>query len=245
MPTTIWGRPTSGVAISRQLSVLANAHVSHHQNRYHAYRSGFGKGPTTRSYSALLAGRGELTGSNNADESEELTMTIEMAAVTFDGAHTAEKELSALRATRQEPWLTEIAELEHHVGGRFSMKATSPAYDDKDHIGRGLAIGGGTGLLLGAIGGPLGILFLGTVGAITGGTIGASKEQADAQGAFAPLVKEVKAALPHNSSALFLVAEPETAEELVSAVGDRGRQILREELTDEQITQLTEAAAGS
>lgn len=172
-------------------------------------------------------------------------MSIEMAAVTFDGTHTAEKELSALRTTRQDPWLTEVAELEHHVGGRFSMKATSPAYDDKDHIGHGMAVGGGTGLLLGMIGGPLGIIFMGAVGAMTGGTIGASKEQAADQGAFAPLVEEVKDALPHNSSALFLVGEPDTAEQLVSAVGAKGRQVLRENLTDEQVKQLTEAAAGT
>jgi uncharacterized membrane protein len=169
-------------------------------------------------------------------------MPLEMAAVTFDGTHTAEKELSALRTTRQDPWLNEVAELEHHVGGRFSMKATSPAYDDKDHVGRGMAIGGGTGLLIGMIGGPLGVVFMGTVGAVTGGAMGASKEPADGQGVFEPLVEEVKDALPHDSSALILVAENATAEKLVSAVGAKGRQVLREDLTDEQSDQLTQAA---
>lgn len=166
-------------------------------------------------------------------------MSLEMTAVAFDGTHTAEKELSDLRTSRSDPWLAEVAELEHHIGGRFSMKATSPAYDDEQHVGAGIAIGGGTGLLLGMIGGPFGMLFLGAAGAVAGGAVGASKKR---NGAFDPLVEQVKQALPDNSSALILVAENDTAEKLVSAVGARGRQVLRQDLTAEQATQLTKAA---
>jgi uncharacterized membrane protein len=165
-------------------------------------------------------------------------MSVEMAAVAFDGAHTAERELSALRSSREEAWLTDVALLEHHVGGRFSMKATSPDYGDEDHVGAGIALGGGTGLLLGMIAGPLGLLFWGTIGAIGGAAIGGSDEA----GAFAPLVEQVKDALPHNTSALILVADNATAEKLVSAVGARGRQTIRQDLTDEQVAQLTQAA---
>ena len=94
-------------------------------------------------------------------------MSVEMAAVAFDGTHTAEQELSALRASRDDAWLTDVAVLEHHAGGRYSMKATSPDYGDEDHIGAGIALGGGTGLLLGMIAGPLGLIFWGTMGAMT------------------------------------------------------------------------------
>jgi uncharacterized membrane protein len=83
---------------------------------------------------------------------------------------------------------------------------------------------------------------MGTVGAVAGGAMGASKEPTDGQGVFEPLVEEVKDALPHDSSALILVAENATAEKLVSAVGAKGRQVLREDLTDEQADQLTQAA---
>lgn len=165
-------------------------------------------------------------------------MSVEMAAVAFDGTHTAEMELSALRTSRDDPWLNEVAVLEHHSGGRFSMKATSPDYGDEDHVGAGIAIGGGTGLLLGMIAGPLGLLFWGTMGALTGGAVGASEQP----GAFDPLVEQVKDALPRNSSALILVAENATAEELVSAVEARGRQVVRQEMTDEQVEQLKQAA---
>lgn len=165
-------------------------------------------------------------------------MSVEMTAVAFDGAHTAEKELSAVRTSRDDPWLTEVAVLEHHLGGRFSMKATSPAYGDEDHTGAGMAFGGATGLLLGTIAGPLGIVLWGTTGAVAGGALGAPEQT----GPFDPLVEQVKDALPHNSSALILVAENATAEELVSAVGARGRQVLRQDLTDEQVEELQQAA---
>jgi uncharacterized membrane protein len=168
-------------------------------------------------------------------------MSVEMAVVAFDGTHTAEKELSALRSAREDAWLDEVAVLEHHAGGRYSMKATSPDYGDEDHVGAGIALGGLTGLLLGAIAGPLGILFWGTIGAITGGAIGASERT----GAFDPLVEHVKDALPSNASALILVAEPATAEELISAVAERGGRVSRQELTDEQVEELTQAAVTS
>src|SRR6266487_1675604 len=46
-----------------------------------------------------------------------------MAAVAFDGAHTAEKELSALRTSREDPWLTEVAVLEL-MTGRYKEQVT-------------------------------------------------------------------------------------------------------------------------
>lgn len=76
------------------------------------------------------------------------------------------------------------------------------------------------------------------MGAVSGGAIGASERA----GPFDPLVEPVKAVLPTTSSALILVAEPKTTEELVSAVGARSRQVLRQDLTDEQVAQLKQAA---
>ena len=93
-------------------------------------------------------------------------MSVEMAAVTFDGTHTAEQELSALRTTRTDPWLIEVAVLEHHGSGRYSVKATSADYGEENHVRAGIAIGAGTGLLLAMIGGPLGILLWTAVGAV-------------------------------------------------------------------------------
>jgi len=165
-------------------------------------------------------------------------MAVEMAAVTFDGTHTAEQELSALRTSRKDPWLIEVAVLEHHASGRYSVKATSADYGEENHARAGIAIGAGTGLLLAMIGGPLGILLWTAVGALAGGAFAS----AGRPGPFDPLVEQVKEALPDSTSALILVAETATAQELVSAVGGKGRQVIRQALTDEQVDQLTHAA---
>ena len=164
-------------------------------------------------------------------------MSMEMAVITFDGTHQAESELSSLRASRDDAWLSEVAVVEHHRGGRFSMKATTPDYGDKGHVGAGASLGGLTGLAMGAIAGPLGIVFWGTLGTATGGALGDTGHA----GAFDPLVAQVKDALPRNASALMLVAETPTAEELISVVGTSG-QVNRQQLTDEQVDQLSEAA---
>jgi uncharacterized membrane protein len=76
------------------------------------------------------------------------------------------------------------------------------------------------------------------MGAVTGGAVGDTGRA----GAFDPLVDQVKAALPRNSSALILVAETPTAEELIAAV-ETGGQVSRQQLTDEQVDQLSETAA--
>ena len=167
-------------------------------------------------------------------------MSMEMAVVAFEGTNTAEQTLSNMRASQDDAWLHEVSVLEHHRGGRFSMKATTPDYGEEGHVGAGASIGGLTGLALGAIAGPLGLLFWGTMGAATGGALGDTGRA----GAFDPLVEQVKDALPRNSSALILVAEPSTAEELISAAGESG-QVSRQQLTDEQVEQLNDAALAS
>ena len=167
-------------------------------------------------------------------------MPMEMAVVTFDGTNEAEHALSSLRASRDDAWLEDVAVLEHHRGGRFSMKATTPDYGEKGHVGAGASIGGLTGLAMGAIAGPLGIVFWSTMGAVTGGALG----DTGSKGPFDPLVDQVKDALPRNSSALILVAEPSTAEEFISAAGE-DRQVTRQQLTDEQVENLEQAAVAS
>ena len=168
-------------------------------------------------------------------------MSMEMAVVTFEGTNHAEQALSALRSSRDDAWLTEIAVLEHHRGGRYSMKATTPDYGEKGHVGAGVTAGGLTGLALGAIAGPLGLVFWGTMGAMTGGAAG----DTGSTGTFDPLVAQVKDALPRNSSALILVAEPSMAEQFIAATGAQDRQVSRQQLTDQQVENLSQTAVAS
>jgi uncharacterized membrane protein len=160
---------------------------------------------------------------------------LEMVAITFDGAHAAERALSELRATRDDPWLAEVSIIEHDTDGRYSVKAKNPDVDDR-HAGKGAAIGGLTGLFVGAIGGPFGLVLWSSVGALTGGAIGAGKESA-----FLPMVDELKARLAPGASMLILVGETPALDGLVSAVGTDESNVLRQPLSSEQANELTAA----
>ncbi len=161
---------------------------------------------------------------------------LEMVAITFDGAHTAERTLSDLRSARSDPWLSEVSIIEHDTDGRYSVKAKNPDVEDR-HAGKGAAIGGLTGLFIGAIGGPFGLILWSGAGALTGGAIGAGKESA-----FLPMVEQLKARLAPDASMLILVGETPALDGLVDAVGAADSNVLRQPLTSDQAAEL---AAGT
>ena len=161
---------------------------------------------------------------------------LEMVAITFDGAHAAERKLSDLRSKRKDEWLSEVSIIEHDVDGRYSVKAKNPSVD-KDHTGHGAAIGGLTGLFIGLIGGPLGLLVWGSLGALTGAAVGAGKDSA-----FKPMVDELEARLAPDASMLVLVGETESIDGLQGAVRAPASRVLREPLTSAQAKELTKAS---
>jgi len=164
---------------------------------------------------------------------------LEMLAITFDGAHAAERRLSDLRTTRKDEWLSEVSVIEHDVDGRYSVKAKNPDVN-KDHAGHGAAIGGLTGLFVGLIGGPLGLLLWGGLGAMTGAAIGAGKESA-----FKPMVDELEARLAPDASMLVLVGETPALDGFQTAVGAAANRVLRSPLTSAQAEELTKATAAA
>jgi hypothetical protein len=153
-------------------------------------------------------------------------MPVELAAVTFPGAFTAEKELNNLRVSRLDPWVSEVAVLEHHDSGMYFTRATSPDY-------------GGDGYERGP--GPL--LIRGLIGTILAGA--GAFGPAQTTGAFGVLADLVRSLLLADTSALMLVAESPAVAEFVSAVAPRGGQVGRRELSDEQIEQLRLAATAN
>ncbi len=158
---------------------------------------------------------------------------LEMIAVTFDGAHAAERQLSDLRDSRKDEWLSEVSLLEHDSDGRYSVKAKNPSVD-KSHAGKGAALGGLTGLFIGAIGGPFGLLLWGSLGALTGSAVGVGHESA-----FKPMVDELKARLAPDASMLVLVGESPALDSLQSAVDAPPNRVLRQALTSAQAQELS------
>ncbi|MDH3705024.1 MAG: DUF1269 domain-containing protein [Acidimicrobiia bacterium] len=126
--------------------------------------------------------------------------------------------------------------IEHDDDGRYAVKAKNPDVEDR-HVGKGAAIGGLTGLFVGAIGGPFGLVLWSSTGAMAGGAIGADKESA-----FLPMVDGLKDRLAPGASMLILVGETPALDGLVSAVGADPKNVLRKPLTSEQAQELTEAA---
>ncbi len=163
---------------------------------------------------------------------------LEMAAIRYDGAHAAERALSDMRASRDDEWLEDVGVIEHGRDGRYSVKAKNPQVA-KGKAGSGAAIGGLTGLFIGAIGGPLGMLFWGTIGALTGGGVGASAESS-----FKPMVDALEDALAPDASMLVLVGETDTLDAFVGAADAGADALIRNPLTSEQAAELTKAAGG-
>ena len=160
---------------------------------------------------------------------------LEVVAVSFPGAHSAERELSGLRSTRSDAWLSEASVIERDPDGRYSVKAKNPSLT-ADQKGTGAAVGGLTGLFIGIIGGPLGLLFWGAVGAVTGGAIGARHKSA-----FKPMIDELEARLAPDSSMLLLVGESTTADDFERALQPSADRLVREQLTSDQEEELTKA----
>lgn len=161
---------------------------------------------------------------------------LEVVAITFDGAHAAEGRLGELRSSRDDEWLGEVSIIEHDRDGRYAVKAKNPSVTDR-HAGKGAAIGGLTGLFIGALGGPLGLVLWSGTGALIGGSAGAAKESA-----FMPLVEEFEAKLAPDASMQVLVGETPALDALVAAVGPGEGAVIRRPLTSDQAAELTNAA---
>jgi hypothetical protein len=153
-------------------------------------------------------------------------MPLELAAVAFDGAFTAERELNNLRLSRFDPWVSQIAVLEHHGNGMYFTRATSPSYGGKRSAPRPGLIGLAAALVTAMVEGA-GVL-----------------ESTRTTGIFGVLADQVRELLPADASALMLVAESAVADKFVSAVATRGGPVGRRGLSDAEVEQLRRAATG-
>src|SRR4051812_42245820 len=163
---------------------------------------------------------------------------LEMVAVAFDGAHAAEQRLSGLRTSLTDEWLAEVAVIEHDADGRYAVKAKNPTVD-KEYAGRGAAIGGLTGVFIGAIGGPLGLFLWGTFGAMTGAAVGGGRESS-----FRPMIDDLESRLAADASMLVLVGDTPTVDGFQKSLGAPGDRALRQPLTPDQAAELSAARSA-
>src|SRR5258706_4018706 len=120
-------------------------------------------------------------------------MRLALAAVAVDGAFTAERELNNLRVSRLDPWVGEVAVLEHYHGSMHATRATSPDY-------------GGTGYA----GLPAGGLIV--------GLLACPVPHPQSAGAVGGLAHLLQGTLPAATSALMLIARSPGAQQILVRV---------------------------
>ncbi len=152
------------------------------------------------------------------------TKAYRMAIIKFAGQDRA-KQIVDLVKKNEKKLNVEVkswAVVEVNDKGKMDVK-------QQGHGGWGTAVGGGTGVLLGLIGGPAGLLVWALGGALLGGLAGKYLgHQFDEDE-----LKAVAAAMEPNTSALILVVEDELAEQVAEELGIEDGQLLTIALGDQ------------
>lgn len=156
----------------------------------------------------------------------------ELAAKVFDGVDGAEQALESLREEAKDRFVIhDAAVLVKDQDGQTSIKETGD-------------VGARQGRLLGAIGGGLVGLLAGPVGAIVGALAGAGAGGLAAKridmGFSDKFLKNLEQYLQPGTSALIVLVEFESAQQLAEALADREGVLLRQTLTDELVKDLLE-----
>lgn len=162
---------------------------------------------------------------------------FEVGVVTFEGKDAAERLVESLRGTVRS--LNDVAILEHHPSGRFSVHTYSSEATVGHHAGVGALIGGLAGtLLLGPFGLLMGIAGGAGVGASLGGAHPHELLLSDA------FVDKLKASLPPDSSAVLIMGEPDQVDSLMGEIKSSEavtRAEFREPLNDAQVAAIHSA----
>ena len=171
-----------------------------------------------------------------------LSPIFEVGVLTFGTADAADRVVDGLRERGATHLVNQVSTLEHHASGRFSVHSYTAQASRGAHVGMGVALGGLVGMLFG----PFGLL----AGLIGGGAVGASMpgQSAHDLGLSDAFVERLKASLPPDSSAVLILGEPATVDELVGQVqaGDMvTADEFRQPLSEEQSRTIRDAIESS
>jgi len=173
-------------------------------------------------------------------------MSLDLALVVFRHVEGAERAYAAVQyASRDEPWVHELAFVEHHRHDRVVVRGTFAGhYVDLDERGDVIGKRTGEGALTGAVAGfcfgPMGL----AVGLVAGASAGGMRESAHAPRQHDALLDEVRADVPEKASALLLLASPEHVDTMLAAFEEHGGRVVRHHLSTDVALALEEAIAG-
>jgi uncharacterized membrane protein len=181
-------------------------------------------------------------------------MGLDLAVVRFSSEGAAAKRYAAARdgaggarATGPQPqWARHVGLVERHHSGRLLVRGTFAGHyvdvDEADDISeKGGREGAAAGGLIGVLGGPPGIAVGLLLGSIVGAEVGHPKEVEDEPEA---LVAALREAVPRSSSAIVMIAQASEVDEMLAALGDDGKDIVRRTLSGDE-TRALEASLGA
>lgn len=164
-------------------------------------------------------------------------VNLELMAKVFDEADEAQQALESLKEFQKQGTLKlrNAAVLIKDEDGQTSLKEMGDV-----GVKGGRLFGAVTGGLIGLLGGPVGVI----VGAAAGAGVGGLAAKKIDTGFSDQFLETFQERLQPGNSALIVLVEQESADELSEAWADKEGIIVRQALTDEMVEQLVEASQG-
>ena len=165
-------------------------------------------------------------------------VALDVALVRFHGENTAVLRYADAkgRSASDAHWAQEVGFVERHHSGRLLLRGLFAGHyldvDEGDRVSQRGAGEGAVGAgLLGVLGGPPGI----AAGVVLGAIIGAETGRADETEAEPwELADKLRAAIPPSSSAIVLTAKAADVDDMLTALGENAKDVLRRTLTADE-----------
>lgn len=161
---------------------------------------------------------------------------MEICILQFPGNHIAEDDLKeAIQLQgKQYPWLHDVGMIARPLAGRVRIGVTFPdgqskTFREGDLANVAEAFGGYTGYFISCLFGPLSSMFATVNAGLEARAVGDEAEQRLFH------LDEIKKALPRDSSALVLVAQPDICDEMVKVFEsfEPPPKVIRRQVADE------------
>jgi hypothetical protein len=163
---------------------------------------------------------------------------IEMGILKLDGSHAADHALAEVidaQADRN-PWLHEIGVVARPLVGRLRISASflegKKTFRESDLANIVADAGALTGYFVSTLAGPLGSMFATVDTALEAGERGGELEERLFH------IDEIKEQLPRDSSALVLIAGPQTIDKMVALFASYKPKVIRRDVANELLQRL-------
>jgi uncharacterized membrane protein len=176
-------------------------------------------------------------------------MALDFALLSFADVNSAAEAFAAARnRSGSAPWTSEVGFVEHHANGHLVLRGTFAGHyvddDEALHFSEsGAGEGGAAGAVIGAVlAGPLGFAVGTVLGATFGSQLGKPTERDPEP---ETLAERLRAVLPPPGSAIVMIADTSDVDEMVAAMGEASRQVIRKTLTPEEVAAVEASVSAS